>query len=93
MVRLEGFEPPTCCSGGNRSIHLSYRRTLVEVYLCGPRWSRRWRSRMHPGRRVRRHGLTGVVLHLHGGRWDPRQRAASAGSPLASGGSNWPFSR
>jgi S1/P1 Nuclease len=27
MVRLEGFEPPTCCSGGNRSIHLSYRRT------------------------------------------------------------------
>ncbi len=26
MVRLEGFEPPTCCSGGNRSIHLSYRR-------------------------------------------------------------------
>jgi hypothetical protein len=27
LVRLEGFEPPTCCSGGNRSIHLSYRRT------------------------------------------------------------------
>ena len=27
MVRLAGFEPATCCSGGNRSIHLSYRRT------------------------------------------------------------------
>ncbi len=32
MVRLEGFEPPTCCSGGNRSIHLSYRRTRLKVY-------------------------------------------------------------
>jgi hypothetical protein len=26
LVRLAGFEPATCCSGGNRSIHLSYRR-------------------------------------------------------------------
>jgi hypothetical protein len=30
MVRLAGFEPATCCSGGNRSIHLSYRRTLIK---------------------------------------------------------------
>jgi len=31
MVRLAGFEPATCCSGGNRSIHLSYRRTGKQV--------------------------------------------------------------
>ena len=33
LVRLAGFEPATCCSGGNRSIHLSYRRILFKVYL------------------------------------------------------------
>ena len=27
MVRPERFELPTCCSGGNRSIQLSYGRT------------------------------------------------------------------
>ncbi len=32
MVRLAGFEPATCCSGGNRSIHLSYRRAQRKVY-------------------------------------------------------------
>ena len=32
MVRLAGFEPATCCSGGNRSIHLSYRRMLFRIY-------------------------------------------------------------
>jgi hypothetical protein len=28
LVRPERFELPTCCSGGNRSIQLSYGRTL-----------------------------------------------------------------
>ena len=29
MVRPERFELPTCCSGGNRSIQLSYGRTGI----------------------------------------------------------------
>ena len=29
MVRPSGFEPPTFCSGGKRSIHLSYGRTIA----------------------------------------------------------------
>jgi hypothetical protein len=34
MVRPERFELPTYCSGGNRSIHLSYGRTpVVQVYM------------------------------------------------------------
>jgi hypothetical protein len=37
MVRPERFELPTCCSGGNRSIHLSYgRRKAISVYMEGP---------------------------------------------------------
>jgi hypothetical protein len=32
MVRPERFELPTCCSGGNRSIQLSYGRTVFTVY-------------------------------------------------------------
>jgi hypothetical protein len=32
MVRPERFELPTYCSGGNRSIHLSYGR-LASVYM------------------------------------------------------------
>jgi hypothetical protein len=33
-VRPERFELPTYCSGGNRSIHLSYgRTTTVPVYM------------------------------------------------------------
>ena len=28
LVRLAGLEPATSCSGGKRSIHLSYRRTF-----------------------------------------------------------------
>jgi integrase len=31
MVRLAGFEAATCRSGGNRSIHLSYKRTRGRV--------------------------------------------------------------
>ena len=33
MVRPERFELPTCCSGGNRSIQLSYGRTVNTVYM------------------------------------------------------------
>ena len=34
MVRPERFELPTCCSGGNRSIQLSYgRAAYLTVYM------------------------------------------------------------
>ena len=33
MVRPERFELPTYCSGGNRSIHLSYGRARVYYSL------------------------------------------------------------
>ena len=36
MVRPERFELPTYCSGGNRSIHLSYGRP-TSVYMGGLR--------------------------------------------------------
>ncbi len=36
MVRPERFELPTYCSGGNRSIHLSYGRTTRQLYDGGP---------------------------------------------------------
>jgi hypothetical protein len=32
-VRPERFELPTCCSGGNRSIQLSYGRAVITVYM------------------------------------------------------------
>src|SRR5215469_5586135 len=38
MVRPERFELPTCCSGGNRSIQLSYGRTDVGSSLHGNQW-------------------------------------------------------
>jgi hypothetical protein len=31
MVRPSGFEPPTFCSGGKRSIQLSYGRTSMKL--------------------------------------------------------------
>jgi hypothetical protein len=37
MVRPERFELPTYCSGGNRSIHLSYGRPSPSVYMGGLR--------------------------------------------------------
>ena len=35
LVRPERFELPTCCSGGNRSIQLSYGRAVTTVYMGG----------------------------------------------------------
>ena len=35
MVRPERFELPTCCSGGNRSIQLSYGRARVSTVYMG----------------------------------------------------------
>ena len=35
MVRPERFELPTCCSGGNRSIQLSYGRARVLTVYTG----------------------------------------------------------
>ena len=37
MVRPERFELPTCCSGGNRSIQLSYGRTGASSLHAGGR--------------------------------------------------------
>ena len=36
-MRPERFELPACCSGGNRSIQLSYGRTESPVYMDGRR--------------------------------------------------------
>ena len=49
MVRPERFELPTYCSGGNRSIQLSYGRA-VPVYISelGPSISRGKMDRGHP---------------------------------------------
>ena len=39
MVRPERFELPTCCSGGNRSIQLSYGRKPVSLVYMGWTWN------------------------------------------------------
>ena len=36
MVRPRGFEPLTFCSGGKRSIQLSYGRTLTDEFTMNP---------------------------------------------------------
>jgi hypothetical protein len=35
VVRPERFELPTCCSGGNRSIQLSYGRARIDTVYMG----------------------------------------------------------
>jgi hypothetical protein len=35
LVRPERFELPTCCSGGNRSIQLSYGRARIRTVYMG----------------------------------------------------------
>lgn len=35
MARLAGFEPTALCSGGTRSIRVSYRRLLLIYYHLG----------------------------------------------------------
>jgi hypothetical protein len=35
LVRPERFELPTCCSGGNRSIQLSYGRARIRTVYTG----------------------------------------------------------
>ena len=45
MVRPERFELPTCCSGGNRSIQLSYgRKPMNTVYMVGGKGIKRNRE-------------------------------------------------
>jgi hypothetical protein len=43
MVRPERFELPTYCSGGNRSIQLSYGRALLMILRASlpPRFQKR----------------------------------------------------
>ena len=66
MVRPSGFEPPTFCSGGKRSIQLSYGRTYNAVFSLYPKFRGgsvrlpasmvpdRWRSGSAASRSVRR---------------------------------------
>ena len=52
-MRPERFELPTCCSGGNRSIQLSYGRVVNTVYMGEQRSSNAERSGMRSVELVR----------------------------------------
>jgi hypothetical protein len=81
LVRPERFELPTCCSGGNRSIQLSYGRSGVIIQGGGPIASAARVSHTKPFtlRSVGRKIFTTEGTEVHRG----RPRAAQASSWMA----------